>query len=147
MKSIAQRRTVFALLVALFTTLSFATFQARAEEPESKVAIPATAEGIWKAIDQEMATLDQIITSNKLATVHQHAYAVRDLVAALGVHTEKLSLADKEKLAADNKFVAALASRLDQSGDSGDQAGARSNYDKLKGVVAAIRQLGQGSSK
>lgn len=147
MKTIAQYKTIFALLAAFVAALSLTAFQARAEEAESKVAIPATAEGIWKAIDQEMATLDQIITSNKLATVHQHAYAVRDLVTALGAHAEKLSQTDKDKLAADSKFVAALASRLDQSGDSGDQAGARSNYEKLKGVVTSVRQLGQGSSK
>ena len=147
MQAIVQRKTVFALLATFVTALSLTAFQARAEEPESKVTIPATAEGIWKAIDQEMATLDQLITNNKLATVHQHAYAVRDLVAALGAHAEKLSQTDQDKLAADNKFVAALASRLDQSGDSGDQAGARSNYEKLKGVVASIRQLGQGSGK
>ena len=147
MKSITPRKTVFALLIAFVTALSLTAFQARAEEQESKVAIPATAEGIWKAIDQEMATLDQVITSNKLATVHQHAYAVRDLVAALGAHAEKLSLTDKDKFATDSKFVAALASRLDQSGDSGDQAGARSNYDKLKVVVASIRQFGRNSNK
>lgn len=147
MRSIVQRKAVFTLFAALVAVFSLTTFQARAEETETKVAIPATAEGIWKAIDQEMATLGQIITSNKLATVHEHAYAVRDLIAALGAHSEKLSPADKDKLAADSKFVAALASRLDQSGDSGDQAGARSNFDKLKGVVTAIRQLGQDSGK
>lgn len=147
MKSIIRRVTMSALLGAVAVTLSLAAFQVKAEGAESKVVIPATAEGIWKAVDQEMATLDQLITSNKLATVHQHAYAVRDLTAALAAHLEKLSAEDKGKLAADNKFVAALASRLDQSGDSGDQAGARSNYEKLKGLIASIRQLGQAPGK
>ena len=147
MKSIVQHKTLFALLAAFIAALSLAAFQAKAEEPESKVAIPATAEGIWKAIDQEMTTLDQIITSNKLTTVHQHAYAVRDLAAALAAHSEKLAPADRKMLASDNSFVAALATRLDESGDSGDQAGARSNYEKLKGVIANIRKLFQSTGK
>ena len=141
MKSIVQRKTLSALLVAFITAISFAAFQARAEEPESKVAIPMTADGIWKAIDQEMEALDQLIASNKLAAVHQHAYAVRDLAAALAAHSGKLVPTEREMLAADNRYVAALATRLDQSGDSGDQAGARSNYDKLKIQMASIRRL------
>ena len=115
-------------------------------ETESKIAIPATADGIWKAVDQEMATLNQLIVDKKLATLHEHAYAVRDLVAALPEHV-KLSPADQAKLASDEKFIAALASRLDQSGDSGDQAGAQSNYDKFKSVISNVRQLVQGAGK
>lgn len=136
-----------AMLAAVITVMSLSNFAVSAEEPESKVAIPMSEEGIWKAIDQEMATLDQLITGNKLATVHQHAYAVRDLAAALAAHAGNLLPAERETLAADNRFVAALAARLDQSGDSGDQAGARSNYDKLKGVIATIRNLLQGAAK
>ena len=147
MKSTVQRKSAFALLAAFIAALSLTAFQASAEEPESKVVIPATAEGIWKAIDQEMTTLEQLIASNKLATIHQHAYAVRDLAAALAAHSGKLVPADREMLASDNRFVAALASRLDQSGDSGDQSGARSNYDKLKKEVEEIRKLLQISGK
>ena len=147
MKSIVNRRIVSALLAAILTTVSLTAIPAKAEEAESKVSIPATTDGIWRSIDQEMTTLGQLIASNKLATVHEHAFAVRDLVAALTTHAEKMSPADQAKLASDSKFVAALASRLDQSGDSGDQAGARSNYDKLKGLIAGIRKLGQGTGK
>ena len=139
------RRTVLALFIGLVTSLSLAAFSASAIEAESRVAIPATAEGIWKAIDVEMAMLDQLITSNKLGTVHQHAYAVRDLVAALTTHSEKLPPADQQKLASSSKYVATLAARLDESGDGGDQAGAKSNYSKLSKVVESIRALGKSS--
>lgn len=130
---------VGAVLGAFVPTVAFA-------EGESKTTIPATKDGIWKAVDQEMATLSQLIAAKKLATLHEHAYAVRDLVAGLPERV-KLSPADQAKLASDEKFVAALASRLDQSGDSGDQAGAQSNYEKLKGVITNIQGLAQGAGK
>lgn len=145
MKFAVTRSTALALSVALVTTLSLAAFSASAVEAESKVAIPATVEGIWKAIDQEMGTLDQLISGNKLSTVHQHAYAVRDLVSALTTHSEKLSPTDQQKLASSSKFVATLAARLDESGDSGDQVGARSNYGKLNKLIADIRSLGKST--
>ena len=131
--------TVGAALGAFVPTVAFA-------EGESKTTIPATTDGIWKAVDQEMATLGQLIADKKLATVHEHAYAVRDLVAALPEHV-KLAPTDQAKLASDEKFVAALASRLDQSGDSGDQAGAQSNYAKLKDVISNIQGLAKGTGK
>ena len=145
MKSVTKS-LIISSLFAVTAVVGVSAPTAAFAETESKIAIPATADGIWKAVDQEMATLNQLITDKKLATLHEHAYAVRDLLAALPAHL-KLSATDQAKLGSDQKFVAALASRLDQSGDSGDQAGAQSNYDKLKGVIASIRQLSQGSDK
>lgn len=137
---------IISSLFAVATVVGASAPIAAFAETESKIAIPATADGIWKAVDQEMATLSQLIADKKLATLHEHAYAVRDLVAALPAHV-KLSAADQEKLGSDEKFIAALASRLDQSGDSGDQAGAQSNYDKLKGVIANIQGFARGAGK
>ena len=138
---------IISSLFAVTTVVGVSAPTAAFAESEAKISIPATADGIWKAVDQEMATLGQLISDKKLATLHEHAYAVRDLIAALPEHAAKLSSDNQAKLASDEKFVAALASRLDQSGDSGDQVGAQSNYEKLSGVLANIEGLVRGAGK
>jgi hypothetical protein len=108
------------------------------ETEEATQAIPNTADGIWQAIDQKSAELKASIASGSLANVHHQAFAIRDLVAALPAHSPSLSPVEQSKLQSEVKFVATLADRLDQSGDSGDRAGAQSDYDKLVAVLNGI---------
>lgn len=108
------------------------------ETEAAPVAIPDTADAIWLAIDEHSAELKTTIESGSLGEVHHHAFAIRDLVAALPAHSPALPAEDQAKLAGEVKFVATLASRLDETGDAGDKAGSQENYDKLVAVLNGI---------
>lgn len=108
------------------------------ETQSTPVVIPDTADAIWQAIDQHSAELKTTIESASLGDVHHHAFAIRDLVAALPGHSPTLAAEDQAKLEGEVKFVATLASRLDETGDAGDKAGSQENYDKLVAVLTGI---------
>lgn len=108
------------------------------EADTAATAIPDTADGIWQAIDKHSGELKSAIDSGALTTVHHHAFAIRDLVAALPAHSPSLSTEDQTKLEGEVKFVATLADRLDQTGDAGDKAGAQENFEKLSAVLNGI---------
>ena len=101
--------------------------------------IPATVEGIWQAIDQKTVELDKVIQGGALDQVHHHAFAIRDLVAALPARSQSLPADKLAKVKGTVKFVATLAQRLDATGDAKDKAGVRSNFDKLKKVLEGMR--------
>lgn len=105
------------------------------EAPAAPTTIPDTADGIWQAIDKHKAELQASIRGGSLAEVHHHAFAIRDLVAALPTHTPSLPDEEKAKLTGEVGFVATLADRLDSAGDGGDQAQAQSEFDKLSAVL------------
>lgn len=110
-----------------------------AAEPEAApMAIPATADAIWQEIDKHSAELKATIDSGALKEVHHHAFAIRDLVAALPTHSPTLPAEDQTKLQGEVKFVSTLADRLDESGDGNDKAGSEANYDKLVTVLNGI---------
>ena len=108
------------------------------EPAEASMAIPDSADGIWKAIDQQSADLKASIQSGALKDVHHKAFAIRDLVAALPAHSPTLLADEQTKLQGEVKFVATLADRLDATGDANDKAGAQENYDKLVTVLNGI---------
>ena len=110
-----------------------------AEKAEAPVAIPATAPAIWQAIDQQTAALGQAIQTGAFGEVHHRAYAIRDLVLALPVHSSALPPDKLAKVKANLPFVATLAQRLDVTGDAKDRPGTESNFRKLQQVLAAIR--------
>jgi hypothetical protein len=123
----------------LGASLAFAPTFAHAEEAEAKVVIPAKAAEIWRAIDHHIADLHATIDKGKLDNVHVHAFAVRDLVRALPMHSPHLSADALTKVKAQSKFVDTLATRLDQTGDAGDKPGTIANVNKLEGVLKSIR--------
>lgn len=125
------------LVVALVSGAPAVT--ALAADTEAATPIPATSAEIWKAIDVHMNELHMAINQGKLNTVHQHAFAVRDLVRALPTHSAALSPAALAKVKTQGKFVDTLAERLDQSGDSGDKAATEDNTHKLEAVLKTIR--------
>lgn len=110
-----------------------------AASAEAKTVIPATSEAIWQSIDKETEQLAALIQSNKLEDVHHRAFAIRDLVAALPSHSASLGADKVAAVKANSKFVAALAERLDATGDAKDKAGTAANFEKLKGVLKTIR--------
>ncbi len=111
------------------------------DEPEVKIKIPDTSEGILKEVKQHEEELAKTITDKKLDDVHHHAFAIRDLVKALPDKSKGLAADKLSKLKANAKFVADLAKRLDESGDSKDQAGTEANFKKLQGILKQIRSL------
>lgn len=109
-----------------------------AETPE-KTTIPATAEGVWQAIDAKAAELKKTIDKGDLGQVHHEAFAIRDLVAALPARSGALAPEKLAKVASGVKFVATLAERLDASGDAKDAAATKQNFEKLSTVLASLR--------
>ena len=112
---------------------------ALAAEVAEKTVIPATIEGVWQAIDAKSAELKKTIDSGALKEVHHHAFAIRDLVAALPSKSSALSAENLAKVKTGVKFVATLAERLDAAGDAKDAAGTQQNFEKLKTVLASLR--------
>lgn len=106
---------------------------------EQAVTIPATAAEIWTAIDMHVKELHADIDKGALNKVHEHAFAVRDLVRGLPTHSPGLSADALAKVKAGVKFVDTLAERLDQTGDANDKPGTVANTEKLEKQLASIR--------
>lgn len=112
---------------------------AAAGKAEEKVSIPATSDAIWPSIDKETEQLAAVIQSGRLEEVHHHAFAIRDLVAALPAKSASLGPDKVAQVKANVKFVNTLAERLDATGDAKDKAGTEANFQKLKTVLKTIR--------
>jgi len=130
-----------ALLLGAALTLGCFSQITQAAEPEesAQTVIPSTVAGIWSSIDKEQAVLAQVIQAGKMDVVHEHAFAIRDLVRALPEHYQELTTEQKQKLKEDVRFIDILATRLDQTGDAKDKAGTQSNFRKLEAVLKSIR--------
>ena len=122
-------------LCAAIGFLLLGTQAAFADEKEVKVKIPDTAEGILKAIHTEHGELAETVKNKKLADVHHHAFAIRDLAKALPAKAE----ADKKKQVEGTvKNIAKLADDLDKAGDDGKQAETEALLKKLDGVLKVL---------
>ena len=128
-----------ALGTVLAGGLQFSTFVHAAEKTVTQAKIPAGSEAIWRSIDKEIAILDTSIQTGKLEDLHHHAFAIRDLVAALPSRSGSLPAKKTAQIKAYGKFVATLAERLDAAGDSNDRPAAASNLLKLKSVLKTMR--------
>jgi len=136
---IAGLRSLF-VIVTLVVGLGW-TMSTRAEEKGATVTVPSTVTGIWEAIDKETDETTKTIQAGALKELHHHAYAIRDLVAALPDRSESLPADDLAKVKANVKFVATLADRLDAAGDSNDKAASESNFKKLTDILGTIRSI------
>lgn len=130
------RAALIAAGIAFSLTAPVATTGIAAEQATT---IPATAAEIWKAIDMHLAELHAVIKKGALKTVHEHAFAIRDLVRALPTHSPELSADAAAKVKSQVAFVDTLAERLDQTGDANDKAGTEANTTKLEAVLKNIR--------
>ncbi|OJW12956.1 MULTISPECIES: transporter [Legionella] len=132
------------LIMSLFIwTMPLGLFANTAEV--SKVAIPSTIPEIWKAIDGQAASINQSLKENQLTSIHEHAFAIRDLVNALPPLSMDLSDEQKKSLQSNLNFVAQLATRLDKTGDANDKEGTQANWDKLEKILTQLRALYQTS--
>ncbi|HBD9326842.1 TPA: transporter [Legionella pneumophila] len=132
------------LIMSLFIwTMPLGLFANTAEV--SKVAIPSTIPEIWKVIDGQAASINQSLKENQLTSIHEHAFAIRDLVNALPPLSMDLSDEQKKLLQSNLNFVAQLATRLDKTGDANDKEGTQVNWDKLEKILTQLRALYQTS--
>ena len=120
-----------------FTAISSHTAIAaeEAKEKSEKMTIPETADGIMQEIHKHHGELDTVVKSKKLADVHHHAFAIRDLANALPA---KVAADKKARVEGSAKNIAKLAEDLDKTGDANDQAGTEANLKKLDGVLMAL---------
>ncbi|HGC5940480.1 TPA: transporter [Legionella pneumophila] len=103
--------------------------------------IPTTIPSIWQAVDKHAASIEKAITDNQLTSIHEHAFAIRDLVNALPSLSTDLSEEQKKTLQNNLSYVDQLATRLDKTGDSKDKEGTQTNWQKLQKILAQLRAL------
>ncbi len=132
------KKTCAAVFTAILLAGTAVILPAQASE-EAPVQIPATSAAVWQAIDQQVAALSKAIQTGVFGEVHHHAFAIRDLVAALPARSTSLPPEKLAQVKANVKFVASLAQRLDATGDANDKAGTESNFKKLQGILGTIR--------
>ena len=136
-----KTKTLLAMgLCAAIGFLGNQTFAAEREhkdhnEGHEKVKIPDTVEDIWKEIHKHHQELAAVVKAKKLAEVHEHAFAVRDLAKALPAKAHP----DHKKMVENAvKRISQIAEGLDKSGDAGNQATTEAN---LKKFDAALKNL------
>ncbi len=134
-KTVRSRSIILGM--ALATGLAF-PLMTHAEEKDAPTVIPETSAAIHQAVDKETDEMEKMIQEGKIGDLHHHAFAVRDLVAALPDKSSSLPVEKLATVKADAKFVATLADRLDAAGDSNDKAASESNFGKLKDVLKSI---------
>lgn len=103
--------------------------------PGGKIKIPDTVEGIFKEIQKHHHELAEVVKGKKLAEVHHHAFAVRDLANALPAKAEA---SKKTQVEGTVKNIAKLAEDLDKTGDANNQAGTEANLKKLDGILKVL---------
>jgi hypothetical protein len=138
-----KTKTLLAMgLCAAIGFLGNQTFAAEQEhkdpkEGHGKVKIPDTIEGIWKEIHKHHQALAAVVKAKKLAEVHEHAFAVRDLAKALPAKAHP----DHKKMVENAvKRVSQLAEDLDKSGDAGDQAKTEANQKKMDAALKTLEE-------
>lgn len=104
-------------------------------DKEGKMKIPDTVEGIFKQIHEHHLELAEVVKDTKLAEVHHHAFAIRDLANALPA---KAAPDKKKQVQGTTKSIARLAEDLDASGDANDQAKTEANLKKLDGLIKVL---------
>ena len=142
LKSASKITTLRLFLIAIVVGLAASwSAPARAQRDADRTTIPDSVAGIWASIDNETAEITKAIQTGGLSGLHHHAFAIRDLVAALPAHSSSLPTDSLAKVKANEKFVATLAQRLDAAGDANDKAESESNFQKLKNILKTIRSL------
>ena len=107
------------------------------KEGHDKVKIPDTVDGILKEIHKHHQELADTVKAKKLADVHHHAFAIRDLAKALPAKAHP----DHKKMVENAvKKVSQLAEDLDKSGDAGDQVKTEANLKKMDAALKTLEE-------
>src|SRR5882724_5045119 len=111
--------------------------QKEQKEGGERVKIPDTVDGILKEIHKHHQELATTVKAKKLADVHHHAFAIRDLAKALPAKAHP----DHKKMVENAvKKVSQLAEDLDKSGDAGDQAKTEANLKKMDAALKTLEE-------
>jgi hypothetical protein len=114
---------------------------AKHEAMTEKLEIPKALPALWSAVITHQKDLHDVLAAKKLEDVHHHAFAVRDLVAAMPIKSSALTVEKKTALKKSVSRVASLAKLLDEAGDAGDSAKVASLVVKLDTELKAIEEL------
>jgi len=107
------------------------------KEGSEKVKIPDTVDGILKEMHKHDQELADTVKAKKLAEVHHHAFAIRDLAKALPAKAQP----DHKKMVENAvKKVSQLAEDLDKSGDAGDQTKTEANLKKMDAALKTLEE-------
>ena len=107
------------------------------KEGGGKITIPDTVDGILKEIQKHQKELADTVKAKKLADVHHHAFAIRDLAKALPAKAHP----DHKKMVENAvKKVSQLAEDLDKSGDAGNQAKTEANLKKMDAALKTLEE-------
>jgi|GEM_PF-694594 len=93
----------------------------------------------WKEIESRQSRLKEIIETGSLESVHQIAFAIRDLVRALPA--ENLNADQKTVFADLIEDVEEESTLLDKYGDGGDQIKTRETFERFNRTLLSIRNL------
>jgi hypothetical protein len=96
---------------------------------------------LWRGVKSREAELSQLVQAKELGKVHESAFAIRDLVAAMPERSGQLSAEQQVKLKGNVKYVATLAERLDAAGDAKNQSATESSFKQLQAVLRTIEEL------
>ncbi|KTD64458.1 hypothetical protein [Legionella spiritensis] len=132
---------LFSLLVVLLALLSPLHAATNPDEQAQAQSIPTTIPAIWEAIDERATAINKALANNQLDTIHQHAFAIRDLVKALPGLSKNLSEEQLKNLQLNVGYTEQLAKRLDKTGDANDKKGTEANWQKLQKVIEQIRAI------
>ena len=108
------------------------------KDAHAKVKVPDTLPEIWKEIHAHQQQLKDVVKENKLAEVHHHAFAVRDLAKALPAKSPPDHKKHIENLV---KKVSQIAAELDKSGDAGEKAATEANLKKLDATLKSMEDM------
>ena len=139
-------KTKTLLAMGLCAAIGFLANQTRAAEHEhsdhpdahAKVQVPDTLDGIWADIHKHHKELADTVKAQKLAEVHEHAFAIRDLAKALPAKVPAEHKKHAENMV---KKVSQLAADLDKSGDANDQAKTEANLKKLDAQLKDMEDM------
>ena len=99
------------------------------------------AKATWTKIEAAKAELDKTIADNKLSTVHEAAFKVRDIVKTLPAQSSGLPADKMATLNTQVKNVEQLAGKLDEAGDSNNLSATQDNQAGLSETLDTIKGL------
>ncbi len=138
-------KTKTLLAMGLCAAIGFFASQTRAAEHEhkegeahGKVQVPDTLDDIWKEIHHHHRELKDTVKATRLAEVHEHACAIRDLAKGLPA---KVPSEHKKHVENMVKKLSQIAADLDKSGDAGDRAKTEANLKKLDALLKDMEDM------
>jgi hypothetical protein len=145
--TIMKTNTILAMGLSAAIGLFISTQRASAQEHDEhsdhhssreKVKVPDTLNGIWDEIHHQHKALTETVSAHKLADVHQHAFAIRDLAKAL---PSKVPAEHKQHITMMVKKLSQQAEDLDKAGDAGDQAKTEANLKKFDATLKEMKEM------